>query len=71
MLVLTRKEGARIIVSCGGVQIAVTVVDARSGSARLGVDAPDDVRVFREELVGDLVDRTEQESRPAAVEVGR
>ena len=70
MLVLTRKEGTRIIVTCGDVEISVTVVDARSGSARLGVEAPASVRVLRDELHGDPAG-TASPTPAAVMEVGR
>ena len=48
MLVLTRKVGERIII---GDNIVVTLmgVESRNG-ARIGIDAPDDVAVDREEI---------------------
>lgn len=46
MLVLTRKFGESIRI--GNVQ--VTVLDMRYGKVRLGVDAPRDIPVHREEV---------------------
>lgn len=48
MLVLTRKVGEKIYIGDG---ITVTVLDVKGSRIRLGIDAPDDVRVVRSELV--------------------
>jgi carbon storage regulator len=47
MLVLSRKVGESILIS---ESIRVTVVQAANGHIRLGIDAPPEVRVLREEL---------------------
>ena len=48
MLVLTRKDGERIVIDGG---ITVEVVEAQGGRVRLGISAPPEVRVMREELI--------------------
>lgn len=50
MLVLTRRIGERIVI---GEDVTVTVLEVRGDQVRLGVDAPRDVKVFREEVLGD------------------
>jgi carbon storage regulator len=48
MLVLSRKVGERILApECG---VTVTVLGVEGTTVRLGVDAPADVAVFREEV---------------------
>lgn len=47
MLVLSRKVGERIWI---GENIAVTVVRITGGGVRLGIEAPSDMAVVREEL---------------------
>ena len=47
MLVLSRKQGERIILANS---IVVTVLKVERGTVRLGIAAPADVRVFREEV---------------------
>lgn len=47
MLVLTRKPGETIMV---GQNIRITVVRANDNSVRLGIDAPDDLKILRGEL---------------------
>jgi carbon storage regulator len=46
MLVLSRKEGQRIHI---GSDVVVTVLTNRRGQVRLGIEAPRDVVVLREE----------------------
>lgn len=50
MLVLSRKLGEKI---CIGIEanIVITVVDIDRGKIRLGVDAPRDIPIFRQELL--------------------
>ena len=47
MLVLSRKLGEKLVISGG---IVVTIVEVSGDRVRLGVDAPKDVRVDREEV---------------------
>jgi carbon storage regulator len=47
MLVLSRKPGQRIFI---GDNIVITVVQARDGSLRLGIDAPKEVKILRDDL---------------------
>ena len=47
MLVLSRKVGERILI---GDNIAVTVVRLNGGGVRLGIEAPANLIVVREEL---------------------
>lgn len=47
MLVLSRKVGESVVIGGG---IVVRVLDAGRGRVRLGVEAPDEVLVLREEV---------------------
>ena len=47
MLVLSRKVGQKI---CIGASIVVTLLKVERNKARLGIEAPADVPVFRQEL---------------------
>jgi carbon storage regulator CsrA len=47
MLVLSRKPGEKLHI---GNNIVLTVIDIKGNRARIGIDAPDDVRVLRSEL---------------------
>lgn len=48
MLVLTRKEGESFYI---GNDTKVTVVSIDGDKIRIGIDAPSDMRIFREELL--------------------
>ena len=63
MLVLSRKVGERILI---GDHVTVTVVRITGGGVRLGIEAPSEMAVIREELQTDLEKRlTPREARPA------
>jgi carbon storage regulator len=47
MLVLSRKLGEVITI---GDQISVTVIEVKDGKVRLGIEAPQDMRVYRQEI---------------------
>jgi carbon storage regulator len=47
MLVLSRKVNERILI---GEHIRITVVATRGNQVRIGIEAPPDVRVLRDEL---------------------
>ena len=46
MLVLTRKETEAIMVG----EVKVTIVRIKGGTVRIGIDAPKEVKILREEL---------------------
>jgi carbon storage regulator len=48
MLVLSRKLGEKIYINNN---ICITVVDIDRGKIRLGIEAPRDVPIFRQELL--------------------
>lgn len=50
MLVLSRKPGEKIVI---GDSIVITVVKTEGGHVRLGIEAPDDVAILRQELLSD------------------
>ncbi len=51
MLVLSRKVGERIFV---GDQVTITVVRITGGGVRLGIEAPPNLIVVREELMANV-----------------
>ena len=58
MLVLTRKPGEGIIV---GDDILITIVELKGGGVRIGIDAPREIKVHRQEVF----DRIKQENQEA------
>ncbi len=63
MLVLSRKVGERILI---GDQIAVTVVRITGGGVRLGIEAPAELPVVREELKKQLDRADDRKTRQTA-----
>ena len=59
MLVLSRKIGERIWI---GDDIAVTVVRITGGGVRIGIEAPSEMPVVREELKRKLEQQLEEDS---------
>ncbi|ABQ28240.1 carbon storage regulator CsrA [Geotalea uraniireducens] len=47
MLVLTRKIGEAVTI---GDQIRIMVVEVKGNQVRLGIEAPQDMRIYREEI---------------------
>ncbi len=60
MLVLTRKIGERIKI---GDNITVSVLEVSKGHVRLGIEAPDDVKIYRHEVF----ERILEENRKASM----
>ena len=58
MLVLTRKAGEGIII---GDDIKITVVEMKGGGVRIGIDAPRELKVHRQEVF----DKIRQENKEA------
>jgi carbon storage regulator len=48
VLVLTRRINERIVI---GDNIVVTVLEVHGDQVRLGIDAPREIKVFREEVI--------------------
>ena len=48
MLVLSRKLGEKIYI---GENVCITVVDIDRGKIRLGIEAPRDIPIYRQELL--------------------
>ena len=59
MLILARKINERIVI---GDTIVVSVVDIRGDQVRLGIDAPSQVKVYRQEVY----EAIQEENRQAA-----
>ena len=52
MLVLNRKKNERIIIDNGLVKI--TIVDIRGDKVRVGIDAPEEISIHREEVFDEI-----------------
>lgn len=62
MLVLTRKPGQSVFI---GDEIKITLHSIRGNQVRLGIDAPSDVRIYREEIYNQIM----EENQSAASEL--
>ena len=67
MLVLSRKLGEKIFI---GDNICITVVDIDRGKIRLGIEAPRDVPIYRQELLPLKPAETTAPTAPNASAVG-
>lgn len=55
MLVLSRKAGESIVFPGLGITVKVTALDYSRGRVKLGITAPDDVNVVRDEIIRETV----------------
>ncbi|HUW41479.1 MAG TPA: carbon storage regulator CsrA [Rectinemataceae bacterium] len=63
MLILSRRVNERIVI---GDNIVVSVVEVRGDQVKLGIEAPREVKVFRQEVY----DAIQEENRRAAAASG-
>ena len=63
MLILTRRVGETVMI---GNEVTVTVLGVKGNQVRVGVNAPKDVAVHREEIYERIKREGEQESRSAS-----
>ncbi len=61
MLILTRRVGETVMI---GNEVTVTVLGVKGNQVRIGVNAPKDVAVHREEIYERI--KREQDQNPAA-----
>ena len=57
MLILTRKSGESLMI---GEDISVTVLGVKGNQVRIGIDAPKDISVHREEVFDKIKDKSEE-----------
>lgn len=65
MLVLSRKINQSVMI---GDDIEVIVLETKGDTAKLGIVAPRDVKVYRQEIYLAIKDENRKSAQPAAVE---
>lgn len=62
MLVLARNINERIIIKAGETEIKVLIckIDKGHGVVKVGIDAPDDVQIYREEVLQKMQQEQQQ-----------
>lgn len=66
MLVLTRKNKEKIRI---GTDIVVTIITTADNQVKIGIEAPDDVKILREELYQKVKDHTISASRNSSLNI--
>lgn len=54
MLVLGRKKNQKIIIQTSAGPVYVQIADIRGSLVKVGIEAPDDIKIFREEIYSDV-----------------
>lgn len=62
MLCLSRRTDQKIMI---GEDIVVMILEIKGDRVRIGIDAPDDVIILREEIYNLIKPRDDNDSRPA------
>lgn len=60
MLVLTRKLGEGIVI---GDDVVITVVEMKGGNVRIGIDAPRNKKIYRQEVYSRVVNENKEASQ--------
>jgi len=66
MLILTRRVGETVMI---GNEVTVTVLGVKGNQVRIGVNAPKDVAVHREEIYERI--KREQDQNPASAPIAK
>ncbi len=66
MLVLTRKVGESINI---GNDIKITIINLEGGQVRLGIEAPRDVIVHREEIYNKIIEENKQAAKTSILDL--
>ncbi len=62
MLILTRRVGEKLVI---GENVTVTVLGVKGNQIRVGIDAPPEVLVHREEIFQRILKEREEQNGPS------
>jgi carbon storage regulator len=65
MLILTRKPGESLYI---GDNVKVTIVEMKGNQIRVGIDAPSDLRIYREEIYLQILDENKKAAEGMMIE---
>ena len=57
MLILSRKNGQKIIIND---EIEITILESKNDSCKIAINAPKDVKIYREEVYQQIQDANKQ-----------
>lgn len=57
MLILSRKNGQKIIIND---EITITILEARNDNCKIAIDAPKDMKIYREEVYEQIQEANKQ-----------
>ena len=68
MLILTRKPGESLYI---GDSVKITIVEIKGNQIRVGIDAPTDLRIYREEIYMQILEENRKAAEsPAGLDSG-
>lgn len=67
MLILTRKPGESLYI---GDNIKVTIVEAKGNQIRVGIDAPTELRIYREEIYLEIMETNRKAAEASVAPAG-
>ena len=66
MLVLSRKAGEGFLI---GDDITIKIIESKGGTIRIGIDAPRDKKIFRQEVYDKIRQENVEASRWAPIDI--
>lgn len=67
MLILSRKNGQKIIIND---EITITIVESKNDNCKIAIDAPRDVKIYREEVYHQIKDANKDSDNVSLAALG-